>query len=681
MKRFTLYIFCLAVLLLTDLKAQEKTNTIEQFIADIFEQYAAETDESLDFESFYEELMELSNNPLNLNKATKEELDRLPFLTDIQVENILFYIYRFGNFQTVYELQLVDGLDMTDIRRMLPFIYVGNSEIKSQKIYGKEIFKYGKNQILFRVDRGLETKAGYLKTDENSTQYLGSAFYNSLKYQFRFKERIKFGFTMEKDAGEQFSGSSHTGYDFYSFHAQLNDMGKFKTIVAGDFRANYGQGLVLGPGFGMGKSSYVLKVNSYGTGLKKYSSTNESIFFRGAGATMHFGKFDFSVFYSNKNIDGDTLNGNFASVYKTGLHRTSAEFKKKNTVNEQVEGFNTSFTHTNLQLGFTIVHTALNHNLEPDPATYNHFYFKGDKQTTGGLNYRFRLSKFNFFGETALTNHYAPATVNGITFSPLSQVSFVVLNRYFSPGYDTFYATAFSESSRINNESGFYLGAEMRPFKKWKIAAYADSYRFPWPKFGVDAPSVGRDYLMQIDYVARRDLTMFWRFKYEEKQDNESDSGQTTPLVVPLQKGSIRYQLNYSFENFSFRNILDGNLVQKNHSGMKYGLSALQDVSYSFTSIPLKIDFRYQFFDAVDYDNRFYVYERDILYAFSIPMYYGKGSRYYINMKYDLNDRISMWLKLAQTVYADDRETISSGNEEIQGNRRSDVRFMLRCQF
>jgi len=101
---------------------------------------------------------------------------------------------------------------------------------------------------------------------------------------------------MEKDAGEQFSGSSHTGYDFYSFHAQLNDIGKVKTIVAGDFRANYGQGLVLGSGFGMGKSSYVLKVNSHGTGLKKYSSTSESNFFRGAGATMRFGKFDFQYF-------------------------------------------------------------------------------------------------------------------------------------------------------------------------------------------------------------------------------------------------------------------------------------------------------------------------------------------------------------------------------------------------
>jgi len=85
---------------------------------------------------------------------------------------------------------------------------------------------------------------------------------------------------MEKDAGEQFSGSSHTGYDFYSFHAQLNDIGKVKTIVAGDFRANYGQGLVLGSGFGMGKSSYVLKVNPM-VQIKKYSSTSESNFFAG----------------------------------------------------------------------------------------------------------------------------------------------------------------------------------------------------------------------------------------------------------------------------------------------------------------------------------------------------------------------------------------------------------------
>ena len=73
--------------------------------------------------------------------------------------------------------------------------------------------------------------------------------------------------------------------------------------------------------------------------------------------------------------------------------------------------------------------------------------------------------------------------------------------------------------------------------------------------------------------------------------------------------------------------------------------------------------------------------EKDILYAFSIPMYYGKGSRYYLNIKYDLTNSISLWCKFAQTVYADGRESISSGKEEIKGNRKSDVRFMLRWEF
>jgi len=83
----------------------------------------------------------------------------------------------------------------------------------------------------------------------------------------------------------------------------------------------------------------------------------------------------------------------------------------------------------------------------------------------------------------------------------------------------------------------------------------------------------------------------------------------------------------------------------------------------------------------VDYENRVYVYERDILYAFAIPMYYGKGSRYYVNLKYEINSKLSLWFKVAQTVYADYRESISSGNEEIIGNRKTDMRVLIRWNF
>ncbi len=670
-------------------RAQDAIATTEQLIADIFEQYISESEDDIDYDTFYEELMFFSENKINLNKTTREELDRLPFLSDIQIEYIISHIYRFGALQTIYELQLIDGLDMTDIRRMLPFVVVGEGVDTNKKIYWRDLTQYGKNELFFRFDKGLESKEGYQflpdededAADANAKKYIGNAFYHSLKYRFHYKDRVQVGFTAEKDAGEQFIGKIHKGYDFYSMTAQLKDFGKFKTIVVGDFKANFGQGLVLRTDFGMGKSSYVLNVIPRNSGLKKYGSTDENNFFRGAGATVHLGKFDVTAFYSNKMLDGDTIDGSFSSLYKTGLHRTLSEMSKKHTINQQVVGGNITFTYSKIQLGFTAIHTLLDNRLQPDKAVYNYFYFVGKQQTTGGVHYRMRWQKLNFFGETGVADNGAMATINGFSFIPQSQVNLVVMHRYYSPEYDTFYATAFSETSRINNESGFYIGAEIRPYKKWKISAYADSYRFPWPKYGIDIPSVGADYLLQADYAAKRNIAMFWRFKYEEKQSNFSQTEFVTPVVVPIQKMSLRYSLSYSFSNFSFKNVVEGNLIRQADAPWSYGVIASQDVSYEFKTLPLKVDFRYQFFDAVKYENRFYSYEKDVLYAFSIPMYYGLGNRYYFNFQYALNKHLSLWFKIAQTVYADDRELLSSGNETVIGTRKTDARFLLKWEF
>ncbi len=667
------------------LYCQSKSFDIELFIADLFEQFSAEKEEELDFESFYESLIELSEHPINLNNTNKEELSKLPFLSDIQIENLLYFTYRFGKFNTLYELQLVDGFDMTDIRRLLPFISIGIATSSYEPLYWKDVVRYAKNQVLARFDKTLEAKDGYLtkmsEEGETKSDYKGNSLYNSLKYQFRFKERIKMGFTLEKDAGELWIKPQRFGYDYNSLYFQINDTKHFKTIVLGDYKATFGLGLVLGSSFGMGKSSYVLNVGTHGTGLKKYSSTNEQAFFRGVGATVKFDKLSTSVFYSRKYIDADTLGNKFSGFYKTGYHRTESESKKRQTVLEQVIGFNASYTFKQLQIGFTGVYTHFDHALDYDSKTYNHFYFRGQNQAVGGLYYRFRWIKLNFFGESAITDIGALATVNGMSFSPISQLSLLILNRNYSVNYDTFYANSFSESTRINNENGWYFGAEFHPYRKWKISTYCDSYRFKWPKYGVDAPSLGTDYLLQIDFAQSRNLSMFWRFKYEDKKDNLPEANTVMPLVVNISKAVGKYQLSYSFGNFYFRNVIDFNLSKRYNLEWKYGLTAYQDISYEFKKIPLRIDLRYQFFDAIDYENRVYAYERDILYAFAIPMYYGNGSRYYVNLKYELNTKISLWFKMAQTVYADGRESISSGNEEIRGNKKTDFRALIRWNF
>lgn len=681
MKRFCLYIIMLSVVqwVAGQSNRSKASDETDKLIADIFEEYTAATDENIDYETFYNDLIELTENPLNLNSVTKEELEKLPFLTALQIESILFYVYRFGPMHTIYELQLVDGLDMTDIRRMLPFVSVTDMGIQQEKLNLRKILRYGRNETYIRFDAGLEKKQGYSPDDSGEKAYSGSPYYNSVKYKFHYRDRVAAGFTMEKDAGEPFPGKS--GYDFYSLHMQLNRVGQFKTIVLGDYKASFGQGLVFGSGFGSGKSSYVMNAASRSTGLKKFSSTDEVNYLRGAGATLKLKGVEVTAFYSGKYIDADTVSGTFTSVYRTGLHRTESEIDKKHTVTQQVGGLNVSYYYKNIQIGFTSAYTSLNHRLEPDSALYNFNYFRGDKQLNIGVNYRLRWQKFLFFGETAWAGSKALATLNGCMFSPLTRVSLLALFRHYSPEYDTFFAYAFAEGSRVNNETGMYLAAEVRPYKNWRISAYADNYRSRWPRYGIDVPSYGKDYLILLEYTPRRNLSMLWRIKTEKKLQNLSES--TTPLatIIADEKSAARYQLTYSFGNFSFRNVIDGNMARQGDQPYTYGFMALQDMSYDFKKLPLSIDLRYLFFDAKAYDNRLYTYEKDVLYAFSIPALYGTGGRYYLNVRYEISKQLTLWFKIAQTVYTDDRETVGSGNDERKGNRSTDLRFLVKWEF
>ena len=133
--------------------------------------------------------------------------------------------------------------------------------------------------------------------------------------------------------------------------------------------------------------------------------------------------------------------------------------------------------------------------------------------------------------------------------------------------------------------------------------------------------------------------------------------------------------------NSQFKQQIDANIVHKQYLTSTYGITALQEVSVQFRKLPLKIDFSYLFFDIQRYDNRIYIYEKNILYAFSIPAFSGEGSRYYVNFRYNINNMISCWLRYATMLYMDGRESIGSGNEMIHGNRKSEINCLIRLKF
>lgn len=63
------------------------------------EQLSIGNEEEYGWEDELEELSRRLQEPVNLNAATKRQLEQFPFLTDIQIENLLAYVYIHGQIE------------------------------------------------------------------------------------------------------------------------------------------------------------------------------------------------------------------------------------------------------------------------------------------------------------------------------------------------------------------------------------------------------------------------------------------------------------------------------------------------------------------------------------------------------------------------------------------------------
>lgn len=107
-------------------------------------------------------------------------------------------------------------------------------------------------------------------------------------------------------------------------------------------------------------------------------------------------------------------------------------------------------------------------------------------------------------------------------------------------------------------------------------------------------------------------------------------------------------------------------------------MALVQDISYDLGKLALSG--RYSLFDTDDYDNRQYVYERDVWLAYSMPAYSGIGIRSYILAEYAVNKKLTFWIRYARTRFTD-RDEIGSGPDTITGNTKTDIRIQMKVQF
>jgi len=420
----------------------------------------------------------------------------------------------------------------------------------------------------------------------------------------------------------------------------------------------------------------------------KHSSTNENIFLRGAGVTIPIKKVDLTIFGSYKKIDAnleDSLvdgESYYSSLPESGLHRTPSEIASKDAVSELIAGGNLSYNGKKVKAGLTFSHVRTDGNYLVDSSLYKLYGPSITGRTNVGITLEGFIKNHYLFGEAAIEpENLEHAMLIGDLFKLSSLVELSILGRSYSRSYTNTYTSAFAEGSGSYNENGFFTGISIQPIKGLKVSGYADIFSFPWLKYRVNAPSTGYEYLLQTEYQFNSRFAGQIRYRFKESEQNYTSAFDKMVVVVPQSTQSARLQFTYTPDKgLMLRSRFDFSAFSSDSTQKEYGYVLSQDIGYTHPRYPISVSFRFAIFDTDSWNTRIYSYESDMLYTFSVPAYYSKGTRTYMLLKYSPTNRIDCWLRWSQTYYSNLTE-IGQGLDLIKGNQKNDARIMVRVRF
>lgn len=685
---------CLLALIPVLAIAQTDTTILEPVAERMLEETAQATlSEDITDNTAFESLDLLSQNQLDLNTCGADELAQLIFLTPLQVEDILWYRSAIGPFISIYELQAVPSLDIFTIKRMLPFV-----KIETEKNLSKALIKVlstkGTHQVIARWSSTLERAKGYEKPeDESLSHYLGDPNRYYLRYQYKVGKQLSVGLTAEKDAGEPFfTTGNKQGFDFYSAHFEfkrLIDRG-LTYFAFGDYEVNFGQGLIQYHGFGIGKSSLTTNIKRVAPTFEAHNSVNEIDFYRGAAFSYRINPtIIVNGFISGKNRDANLLEPidsladdelpDASSIQSSGLHRTANEIADKNSITQTTFGLSVGVHKKHLRVEVNGIMHGFSTSINPQQALYNRYGFRGNSLHNYSISYSWSFRNLHLFGEVATNNFDALASINGMLLNLGKGIETAFAYRNYQKEFVSLSNKVFGESRRPNNEAGFYFGTNVQLDNHFKLNLYHDLWRNFWPSYSSDAPAKGNGLLCRLTYEKGNSILVYVQLKQELKEINLPTDLNTSP-TLPRKTLQTRLHLAYKVtESLELRTRIDLGKVSHGPETLK-GISIYQDLIYKQLGSPWSLSCRYALFDTPDYDLRFYHYENDVRYSFSIPAYYNSGMRYYLQLRYKIRKGPSVEVRLSKSTFPN-LAAIGSSLDEIPGNTKTELKCQLFWKF
>ena len=644
-------------------------------------------------EDSYEEIVHtlsaLYASPLNLNTADFDSLKMLYFLSDSQIDGILRFRSTQGAFKDVHELLFVPGIGDRDLRNIQPFIRVAGDYPPQSSI------PRFRQEVIARLRMNLPRSEGYRSYSphefdreqdylvKSRNRFQGIPMGSLIKYKCGQEERFKAGLTLENDPGEgYFTEHQPLGFDFVSAYIAVGQLKALRTLLAGDYRIQWGQGLTAWSGFSAGKSDQAVGNEKAARGILPNTSTDENRYFRGVALSLDCGRsVTLDAFASCKKTDAtlvardtsDTEDWERISLYESGYHRNDNECDKKHRLRELSAGLSCRWNREGYRLGVQAMYYDFHPGLRPGDRPYERYGNDGRHRWCVSVDYKTAWRSCYLFGETALCPHGAVATLNGVRMSG-SVVAATLLYRRYDRRYDSYYASGFGEYGSTSNEEGLYCGLQFSLSSHWQMNVYGDWYHFFAPRYRASRPAHGGELMTALSYAGNRH-THALRYKLEQKAED-------LPGGVPAAKmrQDVRYQWQWNIGSciqLRTRASLAFYTKEKVH---EKGCLLGEDFIYAHPDGRLRMQYRLSWFHTDSYNSRIYAFENNVLYAYSFPSFMEKGWRTYLNMSWKPYKGLTAYLKTGLTVYPG-REDLGSGVSRIEGNKRYDLSLQVRWVF
>lgn len=627
------------------LQAQE--NDVHSWVQYLSAVMTAEDMESEEWQLNYDLLCELEQHPIDINKATREDLEQLPFLSAQQVEALMEYKYRYGEMKSLAELQMIPEIG-PQVRKLLEcFIYVGDGPKQAPHI---------KHEVI------ANGRVPFYEREGDKEGYLGDRYRHWFRYQIERGDNMKLGLVASKDAGEPFFANKNKyGYDYYSPYLQLKKMGRVETLVLGNFRASMGMGMVMNNSFGLGKIAMLQNLGRNTVGLRAHSSRSEG-YMQGLGTTINLGRgIRTTAFVSYAPMDA-TLNddGSARTIITTGYHRTETEMAKKHNLHVLKTGGILRYDAGRIHFALNALYNHLDRMLMPNKEKlYNYYKPEGTDFVNASIDYGYRGRRWALNGETATDDRGHIATINTISVTTANKLSIMVLQRFYSYQYASLDAQSYSDGGKVQNESGVYLGLSWQPSPTWQLSAYTDYAYHPWSTYRQSAASYTIDNLLQCVHTTEK-----WKLMARYR------------LKVKEQEHRTRLSAEYTSKCITARTQIDCGYCAA--EGTELGAMISENVAYTHHWLRLNAGVGY--FNTDSYNSRVYLYENGPLYTYSMQQFYGKGMRYWLMLRANAGRNLTLTAKLGVTTYFD-RNKISSGYQQIDQSNQTDLDIQVRWKI